>query len=92
LYIVGPVEQGWIQLSATGNYTLYVNNVLVGRTNFACVRVTGLYDLKTLLAAGKNVIGVYVAGGGFPGPNQILVQGLYAVASSPPHEFQSDSS
>lgn len=90
LYISAPVEQAWIQLAATGNYTLYVNNVLVGTDQFPCVRLTGLYDLKKILSQGKNVIAVYVPAGAYPGPAQILVRGSYSPASSPPQEFKSD--
>ena len=91
LYISGAVERAWIQLAATGRYELYVNNVLVDRRSFPCVRLSGVYDLKRLLSQGRNVIAIYVGAGDFPGQNQILVRGFYGLASSPLQEFRSDS-
>jgi 4-amino-4-deoxy-L-arabinose transferase-like glycosyltransferase len=91
LYIDSSVQQAWIQLAATGNYDLYVNNILVDQRTYPCVRLTGAYDIKTLLSTGNNVIAVYVAAGTFPGPSQIQVRGAYTTPSSPPREFYSDS-
>lgn len=92
LYITGTPRVAWVSLSATGNYRLYVNQVLVGQKSYPCVRVSGIYDIKHLLAPGKNVIGIYVAAGRFDGPAQIIVRGLYQLAASPSQQFVSDSS
>jgi hypothetical protein len=90
-YIPGVVTSGWIQLAATGSYAVYVNDVEVGSATYACVRQTGIFDLKEVLAPGKNVVAIYVVGGKYPGPPQIIVRGSYRVASSEPQEFVSDS-
>jgi hypothetical protein len=90
VYIPGSVTQAWLQISATGNYKLYVNDVLLDQNQFACVRPSGVYDLKQIVAPGKNVIAVAIAGGRFPGPAQLMVRGSYTVAGSIPQEFLSD--
>jgi 4-amino-4-deoxy-L-arabinose transferase-like glycosyltransferase len=92
LYIPGPVTRAWLQVSATGSYKLYVNDVYLDWNSFACVRPSGVYDLKQILALGKNVIAVYVPAGQFPGPAQVLVRGSYTVAGSDTREFVSNLS
>jgi 4-amino-4-deoxy-L-arabinose transferase-like glycosyltransferase len=92
IYIGSSIQQAWIQIAATGNYDLYVNGVLVDERIYPCVRLTGAYDIKTLLSEGTNAIAVYVAAGTFPGPGQIRVRGAYSTPSSPLQEFYSDSS
>jgi hypothetical protein len=91
LYIESSVQQAWIQIAATGNYELYINGVLLDQRTYPSVRLTGAYDIKTLLSTGNNVIAVYVAAGTFPGPSQIRVRGACTTASSPVREFYSDS-
>jgi hypothetical protein len=91
LYISGPLDRAWLELAATGHYDLYVNDILVDQRSFACVRVSGVYDLKRLLSPGKNVIAIYVPAGDSAGQNQMIARGFYAIASSPLHEFLSDS-
>lgn len=90
LYLENSVRQAWIQLAATGNYELYINGVLVDQRTYPSVRLTGAYDIKTLLTPGNNVIAVYVAAGTFPGASQIRILGAYTIASSPPRELYSD--
>ncbi|MGO9059174.1 MAG: hypothetical protein ACLQU2_17565 [Candidatus Binataceae bacterium] len=92
LYISGPVTRGWIAVSATGNYSIFVNNILIGQGEFPGVRLTGIIDIKKILTPGKNVIAVYVAPGSYPGPPQLLIHGSYQVANSPPCEIDSDPS
>lgn len=92
LYIPGAVEQASIVLAATGNFTLFVNDVTVDQSSFAGARVSGVYDLKTLLVSGKNVIAVHVDGGTFPTPPQIRARGSYRLKSGLSREFISDSS
>jgi dolichyl-phosphate-mannose-protein mannosyltransferase len=92
VYVPGPVTQAWLQVSATGGYRLYVNDVFIDQNNFACLRPAGVYDVKQIFAPGKNVIAVYVPGGKFAGPAQVLVRGSYTVASSVSHEFVSNLS
>ena len=77
VYIGGTVTRAWIAVSVTGNYTIFVNNILIAQGEFPGVRLTGIVDLKKILTPGKNVIAVYVAPGSYPGPPQLLVHGSY---------------
>ncbi len=90
VYISGTVTRAWIAVSVTGNYTIFVNNILIAQGEFPGVRLTGIIDLKKILTPGKNVIAVYVAPGSYPGPPQLLVHGSYQVANSPPCAIDSD--
>jgi hypothetical protein len=92
LYIDGPVQQAWMQISATGIYTLFVNGKVVDVNAYPGARPSGVYDLTTRLVKGNNVIAVWITAGKFPGPGQVEVRGAYFLASSPPREFYSDSS
>jgi len=92
LYLPGPPELGSLMVAATGNFTLYVNNVDLGQVIYPGARVSGIYDLKTLLVPGKNVIAIHVAGGTFATPPQIRVRGMYKVKGGVREEFISDSS
>src|SRR5690242_13569843 len=49
IYAGAPVEQAWIQISATGYYKLCVNNLLIDENSYPGLRPTGLYDLTSLL-------------------------------------------
>jgi hypothetical protein len=92
LYISGAVDHSWIQVSATGIYTLYVNSAFVGRKKYPGARPSGVYDLTSLLVPGKNTIAIYIEPGNFPGPGQIMVRGAYSLAGAPSQVFYSDSS
>ena len=91
LYISGNVERAWIEISATDQFVLYVNGIVVGKDLFAATRPAGIFDLKHLLRQGKNVISVYVPRIFYPGNAQLLVRGFYATETSPLTEFCSDA-
>jgi len=90
IYISGQVDRGWLQIAATDNYSLYVNDRRVDIRNFYSISVSGIYDLKKILRPGKNTIAVSVSRISFPGSAQLLVSGFYAVQGSPLEEFVSD--
>ena len=90
LYISGPIDRAWIQVAATDNFTLYVNNATVGNRIFNSTCVAGIFDLKSLLKPGKNVIAIHVIRYSFPGSAQLLVRGFYGIVGSPVQEFWSD--
>ncbi len=92
LFIGSPVQQAWIQFAATGNYDMFVNDVRVAQNSIPSVRITNVVDVKLVLSQGRNTIAVYVPGGKFDGPPQILVRGSYTVVGGSPVEFVSDSS
>lgn len=90
IYIEGPVTRGWLQISATDRYNLFVNGSRVDTNLFDSTCVTGLYDLRAKLQVGKNVIAVSVPRDSFPGPAQVLMRGFYSVVGAPLREFWSD--
>jgi hypothetical protein len=92
LYIPNPVDQAWLMVSATGNYDLYVNGVHLDDVMLPCARPSGIYDIKSIILPGKNVIGIHIAGGLSPDVPQIRVRGAYRMVNAPPQEFFSDSS
>ena len=90
LYISGPVDRAWIEIAATDNYTLYVNDIRLEVRSFYGINATGIYDLKKILRPGKNTVAVSVSRISFPGSAQILVRGFYRQLGSPLQEFYSD--
>jgi len=81
--VAGTLLNGTTTLSpntwylATGTYDgatmkVYVNGVLVNETFFGAERVTGIFDLRTLMAQGKNVIAIYVPRVFAPGSSQYV--------------------
>ncbi|MFY9987747.1 MAG: hypothetical protein WAK31_23520 [Chthoniobacterales bacterium] len=90
LYLPAAVDRAWIQVAATDNYTIYVNNQQVGTRTFYSTCVARLYDLKKVLKPGKNVIAIEVDRYSFPGSGQLLVRGFYGLVGSPVQEFVSD--
>jgi hypothetical protein len=87
LYIPNPVDQAWLMLSATGNYDLYVNGVHLDDVMFPCARPSGIYDIKSIILPGKNVISVHIAGGLSPDVPQIRLRGAYRMINAPAQEF-----
>lgn len=92
LYIPNPVDQAWLMVSATGNYDLYVNGVHLDDVMLPCARPSGIYDVKSIILPGKNVIGIHIAGGLSPDVPQIRVRGGYRMINAPAEEFVSDRS
>lgn len=90
IYLSGAVDRAWIQISATDNYTVYVNHSVVGTRTFYSTCVAQIYDLKKLLKPGKNVIAIEVDRYSFPGSGQLLVRGFYSLVGSPLQEYVSD--
>jgi hypothetical protein len=90
IYISGPVDRAWIQIAATDNYSLYVNDTRLDVRNFYGITVAGLYDLKSIFKPGKNTVAVNVNRVSFPGSAQLMVRGFYSQVASPLQEFWSD--
>jgi hypothetical protein len=90
LFVSGSVSRAWVQIAATDDYSLYVNDVRVAQRHFYGISVAGLYDVKKALRAGKNVIAVHVDRRSYPGQAQLLVRGFYSEVGSPLREFWSD--
>jgi Dolichyl-phosphate-mannose-protein mannosyltransferase len=90
IYISGQIDRGWLEIAATDNYSLYVNDHRLDVRNFYGINVAGIYDLKKILKVGKNTIAVSVSRISFPGSAEVMVRGFYGVQGSPLQEFVSD--
>ena len=86
------MDRAWINVASTDHFYLYVNGVLVNETNFACARVTGIFDIKHLLTPGKNVVAVYVPRVFYPGSSQLCAKICYGATNSALTEVVSDDS
>ncbi len=75
IFLTVAPEQAWIQVAATDSFKLTINGKEVGLASFLKTRASGIYDIKTRLLPGTNVIGVEVDRTSFPGPAQVLVKG-----------------
>jgi hypothetical protein len=69
-------EQAWLEVAATDDYEVIVNNRSVGKVSGLKTRVAGIYDIKRRLKVGTNVIAISVSRTSYPGPAQLLVRGL----------------
>src|SRR5436853_4413348 len=68
--------QAWLEVAATDNYEVIVNGRSVGRDTSLKTRVAGIYDIKSRLKVGTNVIAVSSSRTSYPGSAQILVRGF----------------
>jgi len=91
IYLSGEVIQGWLQVAATDHYILFVNGHRLDERRFFAINPSGLYDIKTELHRGKNVVAIAVSRKSFPGSAQVIVRGFYGLRASPVQEFYSDS-
>jgi Dolichyl-phosphate-mannose-protein mannosyltransferase len=76
VFLTVPPEQAWLQVAATDNYEVIVNNRTVGKGSGVKTRVAGIYDIKKRLKVGTNVIAVSVSRTSYPGSAQLLVRGF----------------
>jgi hypothetical protein len=76
VFLSVPPEKAWLELAATDNYELIVNNRSVGKESGVKTRVSGIYDIKKRLKAGTNVIAVSISRTSYPGSAQLLLRGL----------------
>ena len=86
-YLPQAVERGWVEIAATDHFLLYVNGALVNETYFGDERVTGIFDIRSFLVQGKNVIAVYVPRTFAPGSSQVRLRGAYATAGARDQEI-----
>ncbi|MGD0076255.1 MAG: hypothetical protein ABSD31_18250, partial [Candidatus Binataceae bacterium] len=92
VYIPGHVDRAWIEIAASDNYELYVNNFKFDEKWLVKARPSNAYQIAAFLQQGKNVIAVHSNRISFPGAGQIRVRGFYSMPDSPLQEFISDSS
>ncbi len=92
LFIPGRVDRAWVQIAATDNYELYVNDFKFSQRWLVGARVSNVHEIAAFLKPGKNVLAIHVNRVSFPGSSQILVRGFYSPRGSPLLEFVSDAS
>jgi Dolichyl-phosphate-mannose-protein mannosyltransferase len=90
IYISGQVDRGWIEIAATDNFSLYVNDRRIDVRNYYGICTSGIYDLKKIFKPGKNTVAVSVERISFPGSAQLLVRAFFGVKGAPLQEFVSD--
>ncbi|PYK24371.1 MAG: hypothetical protein DME59_13925 [Verrucomicrobia bacterium] len=76
VFLSVPPAQAWLEVAATDEYDVIVNNRSVGNGSGLKTRVAGIYDIKRHLKVGTNVIAVSSSRTSYPGSAQILVRGF----------------
>jgi hypothetical protein len=74
VFLSVPPEQAWIEVAATDDYEVIVNNRSVGKGSGVKTRIAGIYDIKKRLKVGTNVIAVSSSRTSYPGSAQVLVR------------------
>ncbi len=92
IYIPDRIDRAWVQIAATDNYDLYVNDFKFPQRWLVGARISNVYEIAAFLRPGKNVLAIHVNRVSFPGSSQILVRGFYSSPGSPLLEFVSDAS
>src|ERR1043166_2342397 len=76
VFLSVPPAQAWLEVAATDDYEVIVNNRSVAKGSGVKTRVAGIYDIKKGLKVGTNVIAISSSRTSYPDPAQILVRGL----------------
>ena len=92
LYIPGRVDRAWVEIAASDNYDLYINNYRFDERWLVKARPSNVYEIAAFLRPGKNVLAIHANRMSFPGGGQIRVRGFYSLPGSPLQEFISDAS
>lgn len=92
LFLPVTPRQAWIQVAGSDSFDLFVNGQPIDHQTFVSTRVTGLYDLTSVLTTGRNVIAINVSRESYPGAAQLLVRGAYRDRLGAWQEFISDAS
>jgi hypothetical protein len=90
VFLSVPPAQAWLEVAATDNYEVIVNGHSIGRDTGLKTRVAGIYDIKSRLKVGTNVIAVSSSRTSYPGSAQILVRGFIREPSGKVTQLISD--
>ena len=74
VFLSVPAAQAWLEVAATDDYGVYINDRTIGKGTGLKTRVAGIYDIKRHLKVGTNVIAVSSSRTSYPGSTQILVR------------------
>jgi len=83
-------EQAWLEVAATDSFEAFVNGKKIGTDSNPKTRIAQIYDIKTLLKPGTNVIAISVNRVSYPGSAQLLVSGCFKEPGNKPTSFVSD--
>jgi len=90
IFLNAAAEQAWLEVAATDSFNAIINGKTVGTESNPKTRIAQIYDIKTLLKPGTNVIAISVNRISYPGSAQLLVYGGFKEAGSKPNWFVSD--
>lgn len=92
IYIPWDIKGAWIMLAAPDSFILYINGKELDTQKQAMSNVSGVYDIRSYLHPGKNVIGVKVTRKTYPGPAKVVIEGGYLDQTGREYRFLSDTS
>jgi hypothetical protein len=92
IFLNAASEQAWLQIAATDSFALIVNNRSVGTETSLKTRIAQIYDIKSLLKPGTNVIAISVTRYSYPGSAQLLVCGGFRETGGRTGSLVSDQS
>jgi len=85
-------QQAWLEIAASDNFGLIINGRTLGSLTSVKTFETGIYDLKSALKQGTNVIAVSISRTSYPGAAQLLVRGQITEPGNNVISILSDSS
>ncbi|MBV9659401.1 MAG: glycosyltransferase family 39 protein [Verrucomicrobia bacterium] len=91
IYLTATPEQAWMQIGATDSFELYVNGDIVASNEFDATNTSGIFDLKTLLHAGHNAVGVVVNRTIYPESARLIARLTIRAAREPARDVFSDN-
>src|SRR5467141_2865237 len=90
IFLNAAPEQAWLEVATTDSFEAIINGKTVGTESNPKTRIAQIYDIKTFLKPGTNVIAISVSRVSYPGSAQLLLYGSFKEAGSKPNSFVSD--
>ncbi len=90
IYLPSAADQAWMQIGASDSFELFVNGSIVASNEFDATNTSGVFDLKTLLHAGHNAVGVLVSRTIYPDPARLIARLTTQSAGAPAVDVVSD--
>ena len=81
IYLSSPPAQAWIEIAASDIFGLVVNGHTIANLGSEKTFEAGIYDLKSALRVGTNVIAVSISRTSYPGPAQLRLRGQIVAPS-----------
>jgi hypothetical protein len=90
IFLNAAPEQAWLEVAATDSFTAIINGKTIGTESNPKTRIAQIYDIKTFLKPGTNVVAISVNRVSYPDSAQLLVSGSFKEPGSKPTSFVSD--